>query len=156
MKKLKLYLDTSILNFAISDRENLELQIMSTKDIIGCIKRGDYEGYISDEVLKEIEQAPKDIKELLFQVVKGTGLGLLKADKDTEILAEKYIEEGLIPLKYRDDALHIAVATVNGMDIVMSWNFEHMVKLKTKKGVIAVNELMGYKTIEILTPQEVD
>jgi len=51
--------------------------------------------------------------------------------------------------------LHIAIASANNLDVIVSWNFNHMVKLKTKQGVIAVNSLLGYKSIEIITPEEV-
>jgi predicted nucleic acid-binding protein len=156
MKKLQLYLDTSVLNFAISNRANIELQITSTKALIERIKGGDCDGYISERVVREIERASQEVKALLFQVVDDAKLRLLETSRETEILAEKYVSEGLIPQKYYDDAVHIAIATVNEIDIIVSWNFEHMVKVKTKKGVVAVNELMGYRTIEIVTPQEVD
>ena len=79
----------------------------------------------------------------------------LPLSKEAEGLADKYVSEGLIPVKYRDDALHIAVASINEMDIIISWNFEHIVKMKTKHGVIAVNTLLGYKALEIMSPQEV-
>jgi hypothetical protein len=68
---------------------------------------------------------------------------------------EKYLERGIFPIKYRDDALHIAIASVHDMDIVISWNMEHMVKLKTRREVRAVNILEGHNEIEICTPLEV-
>ena len=80
---------------------------------------------------------------------------LLALNEAIEELADKYIEEGIIPAKYRNDALHIAVASGYGLDAIVSWNFEHRVKLKTKQGVIAVNGLLGYKPIEIVAPPEV-
>lgn len=57
--------------------------------------------------------------------------------------------------KYRGDAIHIAIASVHDMDVVISWNMEHMVKLKIRREVRAVNILEGYKEIEICTPLEV-
>jgi hypothetical protein len=70
-------------------------------------------------------------------------------------LAGEYIKKGIIPLRYEDDAFHIAVASVNNIDAIISWNFKHIVKLKTKKEVLGVNALMGYKEIEIYSPLEV-
>ena len=75
--------------------------------------------------------------------------------KKAEFLAEKYIDEGVIPVRHRDDALHIAIATVNNFDVIVSWNFEHMVKTKTRREVQGVNTLMGYRFIDIATPTEV-
>ena len=54
-----------------------------------------------------------------------------------------------------DDALHIAVASVNNLDVIVNWNFTHIVKLKTRREVAVINTLMGYKPIEICSPQEV-
>lgn len=130
--------------------------MLATKDLIDKLKLGEYEGYISEQVMAEIARAPETKKQQLLKLVDGIELELLIMDKEAEMLADKYIAEGLIPAKYRDDAIHIAIASTSNLDVIVSWNFEYMVKLKTKRGVIAVNELMGYKTIEIVTPQEVD
>ena len=76
-------------------------------------------------------------------------------DEEIRELADRYIFERIIPEKYRNDALHIATAVVNDLDVVVSWNLEHIVKLKTKLGVEGINRLLGYKVIEIVTPEEV-
>ena len=70
-------------------------------------------------------------------------------------LADAYIAEGVIPLKYRNDALHLAIATVNGLDMIISMNFQHIVKRKTVKLTGAINVLNGYQAIEIYSPMEV-
>ncbi len=80
---------------------------------------------------------------------------LLDNTYDSVELASKYIKEGIIPKKYIDDAFHIAIASVNNLDAIVSWNFKHIVKLKTRREVKAVNLLLGYKEIEIVSPQEV-
>ena len=80
---------------------------------------------------------------------------LLEIDLETEELAERYIDEGVIPERYRGDALHIAVAVVNGIEVIISWNFEHIVKLKTRVMVNGINRLLGYHEIEICSPEEV-
>ena len=61
----------------------------------------------------------------------------------------------IIPNKKRLDALHIAIATVNELDIILSFNFNHINKLKTKKLVPAANRLAGYRDIVIAQPEEV-
>lgn len=60
----------------------------------------------------------------------------------------------IFPAKYRDDALHLAIASVSGMDYLLSWNFEHLVKVKTKDMAKRVNTSKGYKNIEIISPLE--
>lgn len=155
MKKLRIYLDTSVLNFALSEDPSLKILKKATTDLLDDIKQGKYEGYISEQVLVEINRAPKAKAESLNNLVSKLDIESLSLDEAVEELADKYVKEGLIPVKYRDDALHIAIASVNDLDAVISWNFEHMVKLKTKHGVIAVNALLGYKLIDIVSPQEV-
>ncbi|MFH1777033.1 MAG: hypothetical protein ABH952_05685 [Candidatus Omnitrophota bacterium] len=80
---------------------------------------------------------------------------LLKIDTEIEELADCYIKEKIIPLRYRGDALHIAAAVVNGIEAIISWNFEHIVKLKTRVMVNGMNRLYGYHDIEICSPEEV-
>lgn len=80
---------------------------------------------------------------------------VLSVDEEIDRLADKYIAEGIIPAVYRDDALHIALASVKGLDILVSWNFKHLVKHKTRVEVTGVNTLLGYKAIDICTPWEV-
>jgi len=80
---------------------------------------------------------------------------LLEVNIEAETLAERYIREGIIPVKYRSDALHIAVAVINGIEVIVSWNFEHIVKLKTRVMVNGINRLLGYREIEICSPEEV-
>ena len=75
---------------------------------------------------------------------------------EVEALAERYITEQLIPAKHRDDALHLAVAAVYDLDVVISWNFEHMVKLTTRLGVNGINRLLGYRELEIVSPEEMN
>lgn len=65
---------------------------------------------------------------------------------------KEYVSRGIIPVKHIEDAIHIAVATINSADILASWNFEHIVKLKTKREINAVNILLGYDPIEIAEP----
>ena len=70
-------------------------------------------------------------------------------------LANKYVEESIFPSKYFDDSLHVACASVMGCNAIVSWNFKHMVKLKTILAVNGINKYMGYGEIEILTPEAI-
>jgi len=88
-------------------------------------------------------------------IVSKYDLQKLALDKLAKELAGKYIQEGIIPQKYQADTFHIAIASVNDMDVIISWNFEHMVKLKTKREVVGINVFMGYREIDIYSPREV-
>ena len=156
MRKSKLYLDTSIINFALAE-DISEERLHGTKRLCEEINQGKYEGFISDVVLREIAETPDPARrKALADFI--TGLILeetLEVTKEVERLAVKYVDEGIIPTAHSDDALHIALASVNDMDIVVSWNFEHIVRHKTRVEVNGVNKLLGYQEIDICTPLEV-
>ena len=156
MRKLGLYLDTSIISFALSedisdDNRNVTLKLIEE------INKGRYEGFISDVVIRELGSTRDAVKrKKLLELVDSMELNeVLAVDEEIDGVADKYIEEGIIPTVYRDDALHIALTSVEGLDILVSWNFRHLVKHKTRIEVAGVNTLLGYKAIDICTPWEV-
>ncbi|HHT9105057.1 MAG TPA: PIN domain nuclease [Candidatus Wujingus californicus] len=153
MKKIKYYLDTTIFNFVFAegDTEKKDITVKLFKDL-PSISNGIY---ISDEVIREINRAPEPRKSQLVGLLEETNPLLLEVDIETEELAERYVKEGIIPERYRSDAVHIAVAVVNGIEVIVSWNFEHIVKLKTRVMVNGINRLLGYHEIEICSPEEV-
>lgn len=153
MKKIKYYLDTTIFNFVFAegDTEKKDITLKLFKDL-SLIAEGIY---ISDEVIREISRAPEPRKFQLEGLLRETNPLLLEVDIEAEELAERYVKEGIIPERYRSDALHIAVAVINGIEVIVSWNFEHIVKLKTRVMVNGVNRLLGYHEIEICSPEEV-
>lgn len=153
MKKLRLYLDTSVLNFVFADDSPHEKDV--TLKLVAEAKEGRHEVYISDIVITEVVDAPGEKAQLLISLIKELDAYELEFDDNCRMLANRYIEEGIIPSRYEDDAFHIAIATVYNMDAIISWNFKHIVKLKTKREVAGVNLLMGYREIEIYSPLEV-
>ncbi len=151
MHKLKLYLDTTVLNFAFADDAPKEME--STLRFFKQIDR--FEVSISDIVFDEIERCPALKRARLAELINKYHWDVLELDQAAKNLAGHYLSAGVIPLKFRDDAYHIAIATVNGQDAILSWNFQHIVKMKTKREVVAINLLEGYKGIDIYTPMEV-
>ena len=153
MKKLKVYLDTSVIG-AIFDVEDTE-RVRVTESLLDKIKHGEYEGYTSNITLAEINKGPTKLKEHLTQKVRDTKLKILDEDEECVYLADEYLKEKIIPKTYRDDARHIGIAVKNQMDVVVSWNYRHMVNLSVRRCVNSVNLRLGYKTIEIVSPMEV-
>jgi len=153
MHKLKIYLDTTIISHAI-DARNIETQRMTIK-FFEEVKAGKYEVFISDLVMAEINKADSVTRQKLIEQVKAFNPEGLDLSEEAKTLAVRYIEQGIIPEKHKDDAQHIAIAVVNEMNMILSWNFEHIVKAKTIREVTAINILTGYKTIEIYSPLEV-
>jgi predicted nucleic acid-binding protein len=153
MKKLKVYIDTSVLG-AIHDRDD-PIRLRTTKQFLKEIEDKRHEGFISNIGLEELDKAPEQLRTGILNIIKNVTPEMLMETDDCEELVKEYLANGIIPLKYRDDARHIAVATVYEVDAIVSWNFKHMVNVFIKRAVNSVNLRLGYKTIDILSPQEV-
>ncbi len=91
----------------------------------------------------------------MLSLIKKYGIAYLPVSEEAQNLANIYIAEGIIPTKYVTDALHVAAATVNDMDLIISYNFRHIVKLKTVTLTEVVNLREGYRKIGIFSPTEV-
>lgn len=106
-------------------------------------------------MLEEISKASEAKKRKLLGLIKEYKLTPLEINEEIEVLAGKYIKSKIIPKRFEEDAIHIAVGVVNNLDVIVSWNFEHIVKLKTKLAVNGIGGQEGYKEIEIYSPREV-
>jgi predicted nucleic acid-binding protein len=153
MKKIRYYLETSIFNFLFADDSPDKKEL--TESFFQKIEKEELEIYISEIVIDEINKASEPKKGQLLELIKKYSPIFLPVDQDVKDLAQKLIEEKVIPEKYIDDALHISVAVVNNLDILMSWNFQHIVKVKTRVEVNAISKLLRYNGIEICSPEEV-
>jgi len=94
----------------------------------------------------------ENLRKRLRRLIKG--FKILKSNKKIRDLAKVYVERGIFPERYVDDALHVALTTFYEVSYLVSWNFEHLVKVKTRKWVNSVNILEGFREIEIVSPQE--
>jgi len=147
-RKLKLYLDTSVLNAYLDVKNPYRQEI--TKQFWSKLEN--YQVFVSELTIREINAAQnEELRHDLLELMKDFEC-LSVEGEEVRMLAEEYVLRGIIPVKYVTDAIHIAVATVNSLDILISWNYEHVVKLKTKRGVNAINALLGYNPIEIIDP----
>ena len=153
MRKLKIYLETTLFNFYVDeDRGDAHTD---TVRLFKEIAAGKYEAFTSDYVTDELENAPQEKRDKMIALYAEYGIKVLEPDTEASRLADLYVSEGVIPQKYRTDGLHIAIATVYGLDLIISMNFQHIVKHKTEKMTGAINILNGYHAIEIVSPMEV-
>jgi predicted nucleic acid-binding protein len=112
-----------------------------------------YEATISALVLGEIRDTPDPDRRKNLENLVGD-LPVLSVTAEAEILAEEYVKRGAIPSKYRDDALHVAIAVVHQVQLLASWNFHHLVNVKARRLINLVNALLGHGQIEIVSPPE--
>jgi hypothetical protein len=149
MHKQRIYIDTSVIGGCFDDEFAKWSEIF-----ISEILAGSKIAVISDVTIKEIEIAPRHIYKL-FQKIIGTDIEIIQINDEIELLAEKYIEYKVITDKFKEDALHIAAASVSKVDILVSWNFKHTVNYRRINLYNSINLMFGYSTIDIRSPREV-
>lgn len=148
-RKITIYFDTSVIS-ALFDERNPQRQFL-TQLLFENIET--FDAYVSEVVLAEIDETrDKRLREKLRKTA--ISFKILPIDEEIRLLADEYVRHGAIPSDYPEDALHISIATVNGIDYLLSWNFEHIVRVKTQRIVNMVNASVGYPDLEIITPAE--
>ena len=152
MRKQKVYLETTVFNYYFDETRNAQ---PATVSFFKTIESGQFEGYTSIYTYNELDNAPEPLRTNMLGLIEKYQIIVLDTSKDVIQLAEKYIGNDIIPVKKRLDALHIAIASVYELDIILSFNFKHINKLKTKTLIPAINLLSGYKEIFIAQPEEI-
>jgi len=147
--KLKIYLDTSVIS-ALFDKRNPERMAL-TESFFEEIDL--FRIFISNITIAEIIKTPDDnLKKKMNDII--VDFSILESSNEAETLAEKIVKEGAINKAYLEDAYHIAIAIINEMDFLLSWNFRHIVRKKTRDIVRMICTIKNLKYIEILTPAE--
>ena len=148
-KKLKAYLDTSVISSLFDDKnpERKSLTEAFFKEI------EDFDAFISEITVAEIERTTETaLRSKMKEVV--SQFSVLPLTDDVEWLANEYVRYDAVPESYPEDAYHIAIAVINEMDFLLSWNFKHIVRRKTRDIVKMVNTLNRLRQIDIMTPAE--
>lgn len=152
VKKLKLYIETSVWNFLFAD--DAPEKKRATELFFEEIVTGKYEIFASEIVLEEIRDATDVKREKLLETIQKYNPAVFYRDLEVNSLAEAYIENGVLKRKHFLDILHLAIASTNGMNILISWNMRHIVRRKTQLLVNVTNRIQGYQELEIWTPEE--
>ncbi len=146
---MTLYLDTSVLG-GFFDKE---FEVW-TRGVIEKIFSGEHVAMISDILLFELERAPQKVRNLAEEII-ATNAVMVVANDSVKFLSEKYISEKIVTKKYFSDALHIATASVHRADVLISWNFKHIVNLNRIRFYNSVNLKSNYNLLEIRSPREI-
>jgi predicted nucleic acid-binding protein len=149
---LKVYLETTIFNRLLEDNREYNRE---TKELFNKISQKEIDAYSSAYVLEELDKATEPKRSNMINLIKAYEITVLEIDQKAYDLAEIYIEMGIIPIKFRVDGIHIAMAAINNMDCIVSLNFHHINKLKTKMATEIVHRMKGYNNPFICTPMEV-
>ena len=147
MRIQKVYIDTSV----IGGYFDKEFEV-ATKRFFNEVKKGEYDVVISNVTEGELLNAPERVRSL-FNDLK-IDYEVIKLTDDVVSLALEYIRENVVGQTSYDDCLHIAIATVNRLDLLVSWNFKHIVNIKRIRGYNGINIKNGYPSIEIRSPKD--
>lgn len=150
MKKLKVYLDTSVISYL--HQLDAPEKMCDTLDLWEVFKEDVYDVFISDIVLREIDGCNEEKLNIILDYMEQIHYTIIETNEDTVELAEKFIDFGILKKKSFDDCQHIAAAILAGCDIIISWNFKHIVNVKTVRGVKIITTLEGYKDLLIYPP----
>lgn len=153
MKK-RIYVETTVVSY-LTAKPSRDIMVAghqgATREVWPQLSTK-YETYISVLVFQEAGKGDPNQARMRLAAVEV--FPMLDIDDEARSLAEKIILRRAIPAEYPEDALHIAVAAVNGMEIILTWNFAHLNNPFTRKMVRQVVEGEGYECPEICSPEE--
>lgn len=145
----KIYLDTSVFGGYFEPEFELWTKILFNK-----IREGQYRLLYSRLTDNELIPAPENVKDLVLQIPDDY-IEVIEITREAIELADKYIDEQVVGKTNRADCIHIALATLNNADILVSWNFKHIVNINRIRGYNSVNYRFGHQILEIRTPREI-
>jgi len=148
MRKQRIYVDTSVLGGCFDP----EFEMWSN-GLIDDFRKGRFRLVLSDVTAAEIEHAPEPVRELHAELLSIAEL-LPVREEALDVLAA-YERHGILSPRFRNDMLHIALATIAEVDVLVSWNFRHVVRLDKIQKFNGANLELGYKTLAIYSPREV-
>ena len=147
----RIYLDTSVISYL--DQQDAPEKMLETQEVWKILETGKYEVIISDIAMTEINECNEEKKQKLIQYINSVEYKEYETNNDTKELANLIIEEGILRPKSLDDALHIAAAILSEADIILSWNFKHLVNIETINGVRKICFSKRFnKLIDIYSP----
>jgi predicted nucleic acid-binding protein len=148
MKKQRIYLDTSVFG-GFFDDEFEEF----TKPLFDRINSGEFTIIFSTLLEQELELAPEKVRKLVLGIDNDDAEYVTETDNVVE-LATQYVTEKVVGQTSYSDCLHIALATINQADLLISWNFKHIVNIQRIRGYNSINIKNGYKQLEIRSPRD--
>ena len=149
LRRNRVYADTSVFG-GIADTEFAII----TNRFFDEVRRGKHILIVSEVTVRELQGAPEDIRRFLIEFP-AEAIETLPFTPEMDELQNAYLDAKIVGRRSIDDAAHVAAATVARADIIVSWNFRHIVKWDRIRGFNAVNLLLGYPIMTILSPREV-
>ena len=152
IEKLRLYLETTVFNYYFDeDRQGHE----DVLKLFEAVRSGRFEIYTSDLVIRELEKAQEPKRTKMLSLIEDYKPKMLENSSKVKYLGQLYIENAIIPASHLFDSLHVAIASVYELDCIVSYNFHHINRNKTRFMTASINKEEGYSGIMIVTAEEV-
>jgi hypothetical protein len=147
--KPRLYFDTSVFG-GVFDEEFEEISTL----LFEKVKLGQIICVYSDLSETELKNAPENVRDFFISLPK-ENTEVIEVTEEAYLLADKYLAEKVVGQTSADDCRHIATATINKVDILVSWNFKHIVNVFRIRGYNSINLRCGYSQLDIRSPKEI-
>ena len=147
--KQRFYFDTSVFGGVFDSEFEQETLILFER-----VKLGQIMCVYSDLTISELSKAPSRVRSFL-ENLENEFKEKIFVTSESLLLAETYVDEKVVGETSLDDCLHIAMATINKVDILVSWNFKHIVNVYRIRGYNSINLRLGYSQLNIHSPKEI-
>jgi hypothetical protein len=148
MRLKSAYTDTSVFGGAFDEEF-----MTASRNFFNLVEQGRFELVVSDISRKEIASAPAQVRSLFDEML--PLMRTVPVDEEVLRLRDAYVSAGIVNERWADDAGHVAAATIGGADLIVSWNFQHIVHFDKIRQYNAISVLNGYREIDIRSPVEV-
>lgn len=152
--KPKIYIETSVISY-LPARSSRDVIVIANQQLTRewwRYRRGDFEAFVSDLVQLEAAGGNPEAAEKRLRAMEG--IPELTVSPEIIEFGEKLVRDGALPTKAGSDALHIAVAAINGLDYLLTWNFKHIANASIRRKVEKICRAEGYEHPTICSPQE--
>jgi len=149
MKAVRVYIDTSVVGGCLDEEFAAESQAL-----MAMARRGEVTLIASSHLADELVDAPAEVKQV-FAALPDECIARVMVTQEALSLRDQYLKAGILGPGSADDALHVAIATVAGADLIVSWNFRHIVHFEKIRQFNAINQFQGYGLLDIRSPKEV-
>ena len=145
----RIYIDTSVVGGLFDVEFSAD-----TKPFFDKVEKGDIRIVYSEITTDELAGAPEKVRNYLNQLTSAQK-EFVEITPEAVNLGDTYIREKVVGKTSRADCIHVALATIHKVDILVSWNFKHIVNINRIRGYNSVNLRLGHQTLEIRTPKEI-
>lgn len=153
--KPKVYIETTVVSY-LAARTSRDLLVAArqeaTAELWSKLLTSEFVAYVSPLVHQEAERGDQEQARRRIDAL--SSFAMLDIDQEARTLARQILAAKAVPAEYADDALHMAVAAVNGMDVLVTWNFAHLNNPTARTRIRQIIEDNGYRCPEVCSPEE--